>query len=635
MKNEKHNIDEWLENIKDADGIYVLDTGSTDGSYEHMLEKKDFYPQLQVLRKEYDSFQFDIARNDNLSMVPSEDNIICWTIDLDERFTSNWYQLTKETADEHPDFYKLTYWYACRHNDFGEVEDKHIYDKCHRRIGAKWSRPIHEILDYDHSRYSGLYSLGDEIVVHHYQNEHDRRGAQYINLLKQRIKEDKYDIEAFHHLTTEYGKLGDLQSQIDLMLLQYGRGLMCNCDWMECICGNLAETYQSLNMPREAHMWYQRAIEFNPRLRTYYIKYIEFLLEQNLLHDAFNIFRNLEDAETYTQEEWKEIDDFRYNSTLALLFDALAIELYYNEGFDNAYNFSLRAIELNPYDERIAQNFFFCKQKKIEGKAYVTVLSDNSFINGVVALHRSLNEVNSIYPLYCIVTPEVTEENINVLKKLDINIIEKNPNYYSEKTNEMIQVIETLDTFGWHKAMIKLELYNLTQFKKLVYLDSDMVVHQNIDELFYKPHMSAARDCCDINGYFGNGQTFNSGLMVIEPNEEEYNNIIKHLKTFNSSEQLIHDQLILQTYFKNWPQNGQLLEPQYNYWSTYSAAENIKVTHFIDKKPWRVNKDYFHLLKNDYSRYAEISLWYIDYINSTINELNSKGIFSEDLKIIE
>ena len=70
-------------------------------------------------------------------------------------------------------------------------------------------------------------------------------------------------------------------------------------------------------------MWYQRAIEFNPRLRTYYIKYIEFLLEQNLLHDAFNIFRNLEDAEIYTQEEWKEIDDFRYNSTLALLFDAL------------------------------------------------------------------------------------------------------------------------------------------------------------------------------------------------------------------------------------------------------------------------------------------------------------------------
>lgn len=230
MKNEKHNIDEWLENIKDADGIYVLDTGSTDGSYEYMLEKKDFYPQLQVSRKEYDNFQFDIARNDNLSMVPSEDNIICWTIDLDERFVSNWYQLTKETANEHPDFYKLTYWYACRHNDFGEVEDKHIYDKCHRRIGAKWSRPIHEILDYDHSRYSGLYSLGDEIVVHHYQDEHDRRGAQYINLLKQRIKEDKYDIEAFHHLTTEYGKLGDLQSQIDLMLLQYGRGLMCNCD---------------------------------------------------------------------------------------------------------------------------------------------------------------------------------------------------------------------------------------------------------------------------------------------------------------------------------------------------------------------------------------------------------------------
>ena len=95
-----------------------------------------------------------------------------------------------------------------------------------------------------------------------------------------------------------------------------------------------------------------------------------------------------------------------------------------------------------------------------------------------------------------------------------------------------------------------------------------MIVASNIDHLFIKPHMSAARDCCDTTGYFGDGQTFNSGLMVIKPNTDEYYRLLEHLKTFNSKDQLIHDQLILQTFFKNWPIEEQLLSPEYNYWTT-------------------------------------------------------------------
>ena len=178
MKNELKNIDPWLENIKDADGIYVLDTGSTDGSYEKMLSLQETYPQLHLDRKVYSEFKFDEARNDNLAMVPNDSDIICWTIDLDERFCENWYEKTKNTAEQYPDFYKLTYWYACRHDELGNVIDKHIYDKCHQRLGAKWSRPIHEVLDYDNDLYSGEYIIDNsEIIVHHYQNEETDRGS--------------------------------------------------------------------------------------------------------------------------------------------------------------------------------------------------------------------------------------------------------------------------------------------------------------------------------------------------------------------------------------------------------------------------------------------------------------------------
>lgn len=56
MKNEIGNIEGWLENIKDADGIYVLDTGSTDGSYEKCYLLKKNIPNYMLIEKYTQSF---------------------------------------------------------------------------------------------------------------------------------------------------------------------------------------------------------------------------------------------------------------------------------------------------------------------------------------------------------------------------------------------------------------------------------------------------------------------------------------------------------------------------------------------------------------------------------------------------
>jgi len=37
-KNEKEWINRWIDNMSEADYIVVLDTGSTDGSYEMLKE---------------------------------------------------------------------------------------------------------------------------------------------------------------------------------------------------------------------------------------------------------------------------------------------------------------------------------------------------------------------------------------------------------------------------------------------------------------------------------------------------------------------------------------------------------------------------------------------------------------------
>ena len=77
-KNEKKFVDKWLNNMSEADYIVVLDTGSTDGTYE-ILQADPRVTRVEQLI--IDPWRFDVARNESLNLV-SEDTDICVCIDL-------------------------------------------------------------------------------------------------------------------------------------------------------------------------------------------------------------------------------------------------------------------------------------------------------------------------------------------------------------------------------------------------------------------------------------------------------------------------------------------------------------------------------------------------------------------------
>ena len=83
-KNEEAHIKRWYESMKEADEIYVLDTGSSDNSV-NLLKSLG----VNVKEKKYEVFNFDVARNDALEMVPENVNI-CVSTDLDEVFEKGW-----------------------------------------------------------------------------------------------------------------------------------------------------------------------------------------------------------------------------------------------------------------------------------------------------------------------------------------------------------------------------------------------------------------------------------------------------------------------------------------------------------------------------------------------------------------
>lgn len=61
-------------------------------------------------------------------------------------------------------------------------------------------------------------------------------------------------------------------------------------------------------------------------------------------------------------------------------------------------------------------------------------------------------------------------------------------------------------------------MWSLTEYDKIVFLDSDMMVEHNLDELFEQEELSAVPDIFT--------PPFNAGLMVLKPNKETYQSML-------------------------------------------------------------------------------------------------------------
>ena len=70
-KNEEKHVKRWMNSVREADGVFVLDTGSEDNTAE-LLKSEGATVEKQMILP----WRFDTARNISLSLVP-EDADIC------------------------------------------------------------------------------------------------------------------------------------------------------------------------------------------------------------------------------------------------------------------------------------------------------------------------------------------------------------------------------------------------------------------------------------------------------------------------------------------------------------------------------------------------------------------------------
>ena len=243
-------------------------------------------------------------------------------------------------------------------------------------------------------------------------------------------------------------------------------------------------------------------------------------------------------------------------------------------------------------------------------KIYLTVLSTNNYIDGVLTLYASLKYSKCQYPFGVFVSKNITEDKIKILEQKGIIVIKDSSENQIPINEILIKNNKNQNLSYWSNTLDKLKIFDLMEFEKIVYLDSDMLVLKNIDELFEKPHLSAVvagKSYPRNEGW----RKLNSGLMVITPQKGVYQKLLSLIPVILKDKEAVGDQDIIQEFYKSWEKEKNLiLSEKYNIFINYIDYyvkklnyEEIKVVHYIGaKKPWMLTKiqkikEVFRLLK--------------------------------------
>jgi len=224
-------------------------------------------------------------------------------------------------------------------------------------------------------------------------------------------------------------------------------------------------------------------------------------------------------------------------------------------------------------------------------RAYVTFLAGNGdYVKGVVGLAKGLRKVKSAYPLVVAMLPDVPEEHRRILVDQGCIVREIEPVYPPENQTQFAMAYYVINYSKLRIWKVRLIRHRLTplllclairrrlapfekvvnalsffcvfvqfvEYSKMIYLDGDIQVYENIDHLFDLPdgYLYAVMDCfcektwshtpqykirycqqCPDKVQWPKAELgeppalyFNAGMFLYEPNLETYEDLLRTLK---------------------------------------------------------------------------------------------------------
>ncbi|PIN25261.1 Glycosyl transferase, family 8 - glycogenin [Handroanthus impetiginosus] len=232
----------------------------------------------------------------------------------------------------------------------------------------------------------------------------------------------------------------------------------------------------------------------------------------------------------------------------------------------------------------VSKTKVFSTPKTAKREAYVTVLhSSEAYVCGAITLAQSLLQTRTRRDLLLLLDTSISQPKRDALSRAGwkLRFIKRIRNPKAEKNS--------YNEYNYSKF----RLWQLIDYDKIIFIDSDIVVLRNLDILFNFPQMSATGN---------DGSIFNSGIMVIEPSNCTFR-MLMHRRTeiisYNGG-----DQGFLNEVFVWWHRMPRRVNFLKNFWSNSSREATVKnqlfgsdppklySIHYLGLKPWLCYRDY-------------------------------------------
>ncbi|PYI06362.1 glycosyl transferase family 8 protein [Aspergillus sclerotiicarbonarius CBS 121057] len=217
-----------------------------------------------------------------------------------------------------------------------------------------------------------------------------------------------------------------------------------------------------------------------------------------------------------------------------------------------------------------------------EGAVYCTLLLSDHYLPGATVLAYSLRDNGTKAKLVALFTPgSLQPATIQELQAVYDELIPLHP-----LTNITPANLWLMDRPDLIATFTKIELWRQTQYKRIVYIDCDVVALRAPDELLeLVVDFAAAPDV-------GWPDCFNSGVMVLRPNLQDYHALRALAERGISFDGA--DQGLLNMHFRDWHRLSFAYNctpsANYQYIPAYKHFQStISMIHFIGaQKPWNM-----------------------------------------------
>lgn len=236
--------------------------------------------------------------------------------------------------------------------------------------------------------------------------------------------------------------------------------------------------------------------------------------------------------------------------------------------------------------------------------AYATLVTNEEYGRGALALVRSLHWTGTDAPVVVLATGEA--EHLEELESEGCRIVSVSQPRLSEAFRERHsrEALHRAAPFNkgnkpaFHDPIdnfCKLELWKLTEYEKVVFLDADSLVVKPIDMLFGFPEFAGAPNLYETLADF---HRLNSGVFVAEPSLATYDRLLERLDRPGVFWRRT-DQTFLESFFPDWhklPYTFNTMQYVYFNLPQLWVWKSIRLVHYQYEKPWSEDNPKRHLL---------------------------------------